>query len=306
MADAPPVATGSTIGSVVVAAAPDRLAQMQSAVLDWYGVNGRDLAFRQTSDPWAILVSEVMAQQTQAARAAEAWTRFMALYPTPASMAAASAADVIRAWRGLGYNRRALALHRAARAIVDEHGGRVPDSLEALIALPGIGPYTARAVLAIAFNRPVAALDVNIRRVLGRAFSLDAVAAPARQPAADGFVPADRAADWTHALMDVGAAFCRPRAPRCGACPLRDLCPAAGLVATAPMSVRPAQRFESTTRWLRGRILDALRDAPDHAWVRFDSAIGDHEHSEVQAALASLASEGMLALDGNRARLALT
>ena len=138
------------------------LEQAQAAVLDWYAANGRDLAFRHTTDPWAILVSEVMAQQTQAARAAEAWRRFMAAYPTPTSMAAASAADVIRAWRGLGYNRRALALHRAARAIVDDHGGRVPDSLEALVSLPGVGPYTARAVLEIAFDRP----EVGIRRLL--------------------------------------------------------------------------------------------------------------------------------------------
>ena len=280
------------------------LASMQSAVLDWYADHGRDLAFRHTSDPWAILVSEVMAQQTQAARAAEAWTRFMATYPTPASMASASAADVIRAWRGLGYNRRALTLHRAARAIVDDHAGVVPDSLDALVALPGIGPYTARAVLAIAFNRPVAALDVNVRRVLGRAFGLDDVAAKARQSAADALVPDGVADDWTHALMDVGAAFCRPREPRCEVCPLRAWCPVAGNVA-GPEVRRPAPRFESTTRWLRGRILDALRDAPDNAWVRFDSSIGSHSPAAVASALAALDSEGMIALDGDQARLGL-
>ena len=278
---------------------------MQSAVLDWYAVNGRDLAFRRTSDPWAILVSEVMAQQTQAARAAEAWTRFMGAYPTPAAMADASAADVIRAWRGLGYNRRALALHRAALAIVDDHGGSVPDTLEALMALPGIGPYTARAVLAIAFGRPVAALDVNIRRVLGRAFGLDAAAPGARQPAADRLIPAARAADWTHALMDVGAAFCRPREPRCVSCPLEAWCPVAGSVVAPVSDGRPSPRFASTTRWLRGRILDALRDAPDNAWVRFDSSIGDHGLPAVSAALAALGSEGLIALDGDCARLAL-
>lgn len=291
--------------SVVVE--PVALEAMQAAVLDWYAANGRSLAFRETTDPWATLVSEVMAQQTQAARAAEAWTRFMALYPTPASTAAAAPADVIRAWRGLGYNRRALALHRAARAIVDEHGGQVPDSLEALVALPGIGPYTARAVLAIAFDRPVAALDVNTRRVLGRAFGLDQRPPSQRQPAADAFVPAGRAADWTHALMDVGAAFCRPRGPRCSACPLRMWCPTAASGASVPAAARrPSPRFESTTRWLRGRILDALRDAPDNGWVRFDSAIGMHPATAVATALAALAREGLIALDGNRARLALS
>jgi A/G-specific adenine glycosylase len=274
-------------------------------VLEWYAANGRELAFRDTTDPWAILVSEVMAQQTQASRAAEAWTRFMATYPTPASMAAASAADVIRAWRGLGYNRRALALHRAARVIVEEHGGVVPDSLAALLALPGIGPYTARAVLAIAFGRPVAALDVNVRRVLGRAFELDGVPAAARQSAADALVPAGRAAEWTHALMDVGAAFCRPRDPRCDACPLSDTCPSAGAVRALDGRGQPSPRFSSTSRWLRGRILDTLRDAPDNAWVRFDAPIGEHSVVAVSSALAALASEGMITLDDDRARLAL-
>lgn len=297
MANAPSVPDGFDVNAQVES--------MQSAVLDWYGANGRDLAFRRTTDPWAILVSEVMAQQTQAARAAEAWTRLMATYPTPASMAASSAADVIRAWRGLGYNRRALALHRAARAIVEEHGGRVPDSLEELMRLPGVGPYTARALLAIAFDRPVAALDVNVRRVLGRAFDLDRVPTAVRQAAADAFVPIDRAADWTHALMDVGAAFCRPRSPRCDACPLRSWCPAAGNV-VAQEAVRRAPRFESTSRWLRGRILDALRDAPDNAWVRFDAAIGTHDRPAVRTALAALCAEGMITVDGDRARLTLT
>jgi A/G-specific adenine glycosylase len=219
-------------------------------------------------------------------------------------MAAASAADVIRAWRGLGYNRRALALHRAARAIVDEHGGRVPASLEGLMALPGIGPYTARAVLAIAFDQPAAALDVNIRRVLGRAFGLDGLAPKDRQAAADELVPGRRAADWTHALMDVGAAFCRPRQPRCDACPLAGSCPVAGSVtAEGTATRRPAPRFESTTRWLRGRILDELRDAPDGAWVAFDAALGHHSMDAVSAALAALGAEGLLVLEGNRARL---
>lgn len=287
------------------APASGSVGEIQSAVLEWYAANGRDLAFRRTSDPWAILVSEVMAQQTQAARAAEAWRAFMALYPTPASMAAAPAADVIRAWRGLGYNRRALALHRAARVIVDQHGGRVPATLDALLALPGVGPYTARAVLAIAFGQPVAALDVNIRRVLGRAFGLDGFAPSGRQTAADRLVPMKHASNWTHALMDVGAAFCRPREPRCGPCPLSTWCPVAGSAEVVDRARRPAPRFESTTRWLRGRILDRLRDSPDNAWVEFDAPIGNHGVAAVTAALSSLAAEGMIMLDVDRARLAI-
>ncbi|MEO5703862.1 MAG: A/G-specific adenine glycosylase [Candidatus Limnocylindrales bacterium] len=286
---------------------PARIGRMQTTVLDWYAANGRDLTFRHTADPWAILVSEVMAQQTQAARAAAAWTRFMSQFPTPASLASASPATVIRAWRGLGYNRRALALHRAAIAIVAEHGGRVPDSLDALLALPGIGPYTARAFLAIAYNRSVAALDVNIRRVVGRAFIGETLAPRALQSTADAFVPAGQGATWTHALMDIGAAFCRSCDPRCDACPLRATChyaqtPEPPGVARAPRSSRtPSVRFESTTRWLRGRILDRLRDSP--TWVTFDASIGTHDHDAVQASLARLSAEGMIELDEGRARL---
>ncbi|MBI2781569.1 MAG: A/G-specific adenine glycosylase [Chloroflexi bacterium] len=286
--------------------AAERIAVAEAAVLDWYAANGRDLAFRHTTDPWAILVSEVLAQQTQAARAAEAWTRFMAEFPTPAAVAAASPATVIRAWRGLGYNRRAVALRNAAILIVQEHGGRVPDTLDALVALPGIGPYTARAVLAIAFNRPVAALDVNIRRVIGRALLASNVKPLELQALADGLVPDGQAAAWTHALMDVGAAFCRPHDPRCGECPLRTSCryaatpePKAGL-ATNP-GAKPSAKFASTTRWLRGRILDRLRDAP--GWLNFDDGIGSHSRADVHASLSRLAIEGMIELDHSRARL---
>jgi A/G-specific adenine glycosylase len=285
--------------------APVALAEMQSAVLDWYAANARDLAFRRTTDPWAILVSEVIAQQTQAARAAEAWTRFIDQFPIPAGLAAASPATVLRAWRGLGYNRRALALRRAAIAIVEDHGGRVPDSLDELVRLPGVGPYTARAVLAIAFNQPVAALDTNIRRVLSRAFIAEPhVPAATFQALADALVPAGRAATWTHALMDVGAAFCRKRDPRCAACPLRAYC----TFATQPPSRQPgsakpssnargAIRFESTTRWLRGRILDYLRDAPDGHSIAFATAIGTHHRDAIREALEDLAAEGLLELD---------
>ena len=305
------------------------LHQVHVAVLEWYGANGRGLAFRHSTDPWEILVSEVMAQQTQAPRAAEAWTRFMAEFPTVASLAAASPAAVIRAWRGLGYNRRALALRGAAIAIVEEHHGRVPDTLEGLMRLPGVGPYTARAVLAIGYGRPVAALDVNIRRVIGRAwFGGVPPAASELQATADALVPEGAAAAWTHALMDIGAAFCRPREPRCADCPLRDACAdrargtadasevvvgasevGADPVRSAPRAVRPGARgipFERTTRWLRGRILDRLRDAPDGTWLAFDDGIGAHEATAVRAAVAKLAAEGLIETAGSRARLALS
>jgi A/G-specific adenine glycosylase len=150
---------------------PDRPAlpaAARAAILGWYAERGRPLAFRRTTDPYAILVSEAMAQQTQASRAAASWERFMATFPTVGALAAASPADVLRAWAGLGYDRRALALWRAARVIVEDHDGRVPSSVEELQALPGVGPYTARAVAALAYGVPVGAVDVNVRRVLGR------------------------------------------------------------------------------------------------------------------------------------------
>jgi A/G-specific adenine glycosylase len=288
------------------------IAELNSAALAWFDLHGRDLAFRRTTDPWAVLVSEVMAQQTQAERAAEAWAAFIDRYPTPAALAAAPVADVIRAWRGLGYNRRAVALHAAAIRMVEIHEGRVPATLDALIELPGIGSYTARAVLAIAFDQPVAALDTNIRRVLGRSISGLPVAARAVQEAADSLVPPGRAAAWTHALMDIGATFCRNRGPRCGECPLARSC--ASLRAGGPLRPnaipapprKPAPRFESTTRWLRGRILDRLRDAPGGTWSSFDGPIGRHQPDAVAAALQALETEGFLErdrTDAARARL---
>jgi A/G-specific adenine glycosylase len=284
------------------------LGDLHPIVLDWYAANGRDLAFRRTTDPWAILVSEVMAQQTQAVRAAEAWTRFMAEFPSPASLAAAAPATVIRAWRGLGYNRRAIALRAAAIAIVEDHGGLVPDDLDALQRLPGIGPYTARAILAIAFGRPVAALDVNIARVIGRAFLASAMPPRDLRIAADALVPPDHAAAWTHALMDIGAAFCRPRNPRCADCPLRVTClfvrQGSGREAARSRTRHGAIPFPATTRWLRGRILDRLRDAPSGEWVPFVDPMGAHDRVAVEASVGRLAAEGLIELADGRARLA--
>jgi A/G-specific adenine glycosylase len=284
------------------------------AILDWYDATGRELAFRATSDPYAVLVSELMAQQTQASRAAEAWTAWMRLFPTVESLAAASVADVVRAWAGLGYNRRAVLLHRAARAIVDEHGGRIPSEVAELEALPGVGPYTARAVAAIAFGEPVGAVDVNVRRVLGRvvAGGPEALTASQVQALADASVPTGRAAAWTHALMDVGQRVCRPRRPACADCPAIAWCAYAAGVrpatdAAAPGlgarraatvgGVRAAARratppFESTNRWLRGRILDRARAA--EGWTPFGDAIGDHAPGAVRAAVLALARDGLL------------
>lgn len=280
---------------------------MQSAVLEWYAASGRDLPFRRTRDPWAILVSEVMAQQTQAARAGEHWTRFMALFPSPAALAAVSPATVIRAWRGLGYNRRAIALRHAAIRIVEDHDGRVPDSLDALQALPGVGPYSARAVLAFAFDRAVTPLDTNVRRVLDRALGPLPTPPRALQAAADGFIPTSDAAAWSHALMDIGATTCGPSQPRCDACPIRAWCRTAAAETGSREAVGPSRGprkvtppFPSTTRWLRGRILDTLRDARYGQWVDFGDRIGTHSPIAVREALDHLSAEGMIEREAGR------
>lgn len=292
----------------------------RDAILDWYGRHGRSLPFRGTDDPYAVLVSEAMAQQTQAIRAGDAWVRFMERFPTTHALAAASPAEVLRAWQGLGYNRRAVNLQRAAREIVELHGGRVPTDLRALLALPGVGPYTARAVAAIAFGQATGAVDTNVRRVLGRIAAGDAATMPAAevQRVADDAVPVGRAADWTHALMDIGATVCRPRRPSCAACPAQPWCAFAAGVRPEPESAAHAVRrraspgaFASTSRWLRGRIVDRLRAAADGTWTRIEGPIGAHDEAAVLAALTALAVEGLIELDerstaagpGRRARL---
>ena len=278
-------------------------AAARTAILAWYAKRGRPFAFRETADPYAILVSEAMAQQTQIARAAVYWERFMERFPTVEALAASTPADVLRAWAGLGYDRRALALWRSARTIVAEHGGRVPSSVAALQALPGVGPYTARAVAALAYGLPVGAVDVNVRRVLGRIVAGDADALRDRelQAVADEAVPPDAPGVWTHAVMDVGATLCKPRAPRCEACPARPWCrfAASGAAGTSrrPPPARAsgtAAPFATTNRWLRGRILDRLRDAPDGVWVDLDDAIGGHDRPKVRMAAEAMAVDGVI------------
>lgn len=302
---------------------PSRVpAPARDAILAWYAASGRRLAFRRTRDPYAVLVSESMAQQTQAARAAEYWERFMARFPSVEALAAATPADVLRAWQGLGYDRRALALWRTARMVVEQTDGQIPSAVAELEKLPGIGPYTARAVAAIAFGIPLGAVDVNVRRVLGRIAGIDPAAAhaPAMQRLADESVPAGHAANWTHAVMDIGATLCRPREPSCEACPARSWCRFAsratgrsrGASARSPRPrLVPATPFPATNRWLRGRILDRLRAAPDGEWVPLDSSIGVHDVARVLAAAKAMAGDGVVELApeehgaGPRARLPL-
>jgi len=214
--------------SSAVALAP-RAAAFRRRLLAWYGRTARDLPWRRVRDPYAILVSEIMLQQTQVARVADYWPRFIGRYPTLEDLAAAPARDVLGAWEGLGYYARARNLHATAKHVVRRHAGRLPDDPSALARLPGIGRYTAAAVASIAFDAPLGTVDTNIARVLARVFRLrGARRSTARTAAtwrlAERLAVRGRAGDWNQALMDLGATICTARAPRCERCPVASLC----------------------------------------------------------------------------------
>jgi len=237
-----------------------------ATVLQWYAAEARDLPWRRPEvSAWGVIVSEFMLQQTPVARVLPVWHEWMRRWPSPEPLAAEPSGEAVRAWGRLGYPRRALRLHAAARAIVDEHGGQVPDDVEALRALPGVGAYTAAAVAAFAFGARVAVLDTNVRRVYARVFSglEDASGTPsaAERDLALDRVPATAAASYSVAVMELGALVCRARAPRCDDCPVAARCRwlAAGRPAAA--APRRTQSYEGTDRQARGRLLALLREA---------------------------------------------
>jgi A/G-specific adenine glycosylase len=247
---------------------------LRPRVLDWYDEHARDLPWRGPSaSPWAVLVSEVMLQQTPVSRVLPAYERWLERWPTPGDLAAEPAGEAVRAWGRLGYPRRALRLHATAVAIEERYDGRVPDSYEALLALPGVGDYTAAAVASFAFGRRHAVLDTNVRRVLARA--VRGVELPGRsvsrveREAATALLPEDgpAAAAWAVAVMELGALVCRAASPRCAECPVADLCAwrRAGCPAD-PGPPRRVQGYAGTDRQCRGRLLGLLRegDGPVH------------------------------------------
>ncbi|HEY8547843.1 MAG TPA: hypothetical protein VIL36_22445, partial [Acidimicrobiales bacterium] len=243
----------------------------REALLAWGRDGLRDLPWRRTRDPWKVLVSEVMAQQTQVERVVPLYERFVARLPHPHACAAAPVSAVLWLWSGLGYNRRAVALHDCATAIVEHHGGEVPDDLDALLALPGVGPYTARAVLAFAFERPVGVVDTNVGRVLAR-WAGRPLGAKEAQARADALVPEGRpewAWLWNQSVMELGATVCKRRNPDCDRCPLTHRCTwaAAGRPQPDPADGsagvgRGQSRFEGSDRQGRGRLVAALRRGP--------------------------------------------
>jgi A/G-specific adenine glycosylase len=240
-------------------------------VLAWYARNARDLPWRAPgATPWAVLVSEIMLQQTPVARVLPEYLRWMARWPTPAALAAEPAGEAIRQWGRLGYPRRALRLHETAAILTARHGGSVPADVDALLALPGIGRYTAAAVASFAFGQRHAVLDTNVRRVLARLAG--GQPAPAATPSvaerrlAESLLPAEPAvaARWSVAVMELGALVCTAASPRCGACPVAGNC--AWLAAGRPVPGAPRRRsqpYDGTDRQCRGRLLAVLRAAGD-------------------------------------------
>jgi A/G-specific adenine glycosylase len=272
----------------------------------WAEVAGRDLPWRRTRDPWAVLVSELMLQQTQVPRVVPRYHDFLSRFPTATAAASAPVAEVVRAWAGLGYNRRAVNLHRAAVAVVDRHGGVVPGSLAELVALPGVGPYTARAVLAFAYEVDVGVVEVNTARVLARAVAGRTLALAEAQALADAVVPPGRGWAWNQAMVDLGATVCTRAAPSCDGCPLRACCAwlVAGRSAPDPAGAAVRQsRFAGSDRQGRGRLVAALRAGPVTVADVAAAAGWPDEPERAARVAADLVADGLAVRTGDALRL---
>lgn len=316
------------------------LAAVRRALLHWFRHHGRDLPWRRTRDPYRVLVSEIMLQQTQVDRVKPKYAAFLELFPTLEALATASPGDVIRAWAGLGYNRRALNLQRTARAVLNEHHGQFPQTPDELQTLPGIGPYTAGAVACFAFERDVAFMDTNIRRVIRRLLvgPDDGAVQPTEKQLlalAAAAIPADEGWTWNQALMELGALICTAAKPRCPLCPVRSECRAYAawrtadeqitlqpqpLAAAYPLPTQsrrasPAIReratpYQHSNRYYRGRIIAALRSVTLGQTMRcadLGPAIKadwtDDDRSWLAALLQGLQGDGLVVVEGDNVRL---
>lgn len=261
-------------------------AERNRRLLAWYDFNRRPLPWRQTRDPWAILVSEVMSQQTQISRVVPRWQAFMDRYPDPNALADSDRAELIRMWQGLGYQRRAVNLQRAAQHIAREGW---PHTADGLRSLPGVGPYTAAAVACFAFGEQVATVDTNLRRILSRWEGRPLHGADLSQVASTR-LDRDRPADWNQALMDLGATTCRPRRPRCGECPVAEDCVDPG-ISQPPVRQSP---YEGSVRQARAAI---LRHVAEHGPTPIVEIVG-LEPATVAMAAEALAAEGLVETSG--------
>jgi A/G-specific adenine glycosylase len=259
----------------------------------WYSGRGRAYPWRGVRDPYRVLVSEVMLQQTQAGRVVPGYRGFVRRFPTIRALAQAERADVVRAWGSLGYHRRVVALHRIARMVVRHRGGRLPSDPDELMALPGIGPYTSAAVASIAFGVPVAAVDTNVARVVGRAILGRDGASPADvRTAAGRWLDRTDPGGWNQAVMDLGREICRP-IPRCDACPLAGSCAfREGMMRPAPAR-RKQPPFAGSVRQLRGSIVRELRLGGD-ATIAVLAATTGRSVDDVAAAVRGLAADGVV------------
>ena len=265
---------------------------MTASLRSWFASRRGAYPWRGTRDPYRVLVSEVMLQQTQAARVIPSYRAFLRRFPSVRSLAAAPRSEVVRAWAGLGYNRRAVALSEAARAVVRDHGGRIPSDPEVLRGLPGIGPYTAAAVASIAFGLPVPAIDTNLRRVVGRVrLGRDGAEAAVIQDAARRWIDRKDPGSWNQALMDVGRRHCRPL-PRCEGCPLARSCAFRRTGGSPAAPLRRQSAFEGSSRQLRGSVVRVLREGPSSIRALTRATGGSPER--VARAVADLASDGLV------------
>lgn len=271
----------------------------------WWEVNARDLPWRfGRATPWGVLVSEVMSQQTQMSRVVPYWQTWMRAWPDAAALADATTAEVITAWGRLGYPRRALRLQECARVVRDQYADELPHTYDELIGLPGIGDYTASAVMSFAFGTRIAVIDTNIRRVLSRVFcgeeSLGGAAKPAERQLANRVLPDDAAQSvtWNQSVMELGATVCTAKNPLCDSCPVRDDCAflAAGRPGLGERRTRPRQRFAGTDRQVRGLVLNALRTLPTNAPILLREQVEAlwNDHVQLDQCVASLDNDGLI------------
>jgi A/G-specific adenine glycosylase len=301
----------------------NRYVELHAAILDWYYHHRRNLPWRNTRDPYRILVSEIMLQQTQVDRVVPKYEEFLKRFPSIADLAAAPLSDVLRVWSPLGYNRRARYLHLAARAASQRFGGKLPSSLTDLRSLPGLGRYTAGAVACFAFELRTAVVDTNVRRVLGRVLhgQRDGLNDSQAWRTAEAALPAEDAYTWNQALMDLGAMICGSEAPKCDACPAATLCLWQAQSGAQSASVRRARESRSEyravadrgaarRRW-RGRIVEALRAIDHDEFVDWQSVVAslpsgyDADAVNPRALLSSLVDDGLVESEEHNGTLRL-
>ena len=279
---------------------------VQREVSQWFVREQRPLPWRSAgTSAWAVLLSEVMSQQTPVARVAPIWARWLELWPTPAALAAAPTDQVLREWSSLGYPRRALRLQECAAVIADRHGGQVPTLYDDLVALPGIGDYTAAAVVAFAFGKRSTVVDTNVRRVLARVFGGVALPPPTYSAAERAFARSitpsddDASALWAAASMELGAVVCTARVAYCEACPIATSCAwrLSGFPADEHAGTRKTQKFTGTDRQVRGKVMKVLRDAHGPV-LRSQIDLVWPDQAQLERCVASLIEDGLAQQDG--------